>query len=87
MPYGALLIALAEAVLGDDDARLAELRGRIAEQLGTEALVDAAAIVGFFDAIDRVADATGIPLDLERVERTADLRAELGIDAFAEGRV
>jgi len=38
------------------------------------------------NAIDRVADATGIPLDPERVAPTADLRAELGIDIFAEGR-
>jgi hypothetical protein len=31
--------------------------------------------------------ATGIPIDAERVELTADLRAELGIDAFAEDRM
>ena len=83
VPYGALLTGFAEAVLGDDDARLSALRENVAKALGTEALVDAAAIVGFFDAIDRVADATGIPLDPERVGLTADLRAELGIDAFA----
>ena len=42
-------------------------------------------MVGFFNAIDRVADATGIPLDPERLDSTADFRAELGIDGFVEG--
>lgn len=87
MPYGALLIAFAEAVLGEDDARLQQTRSALRQALGDAALVDAAAVVGFFNAIDRVADATGIPLDPERVPQTADLRATLGIDAFTQNRV
>ena len=87
VPHGALLTGFAEAVLGEDDARLAKLRNGIVERLGAAALVDAAAVVGFFNAIDRVADATGIPLDPERVAPTADLRAALGIDAFREARL
>lgn len=87
IPHGRLLVEFAEAVLGSDDFRLAQARKRLGETLGTEALVDAAAVVANFNAIDRVADATGIPIDAERLELTADLRAELGIDAFAEGRV
>jgi hypothetical protein len=86
VPHGALLTGFAEAVLGEDDAWLATLRNDIVERLGAAALVDASAVVGFFNAIDRVADATGIPLDPERVAPTADLRAELGINIFAEGR-
>jgi hypothetical protein len=57
------------------------------QALGIKGLVDAAAVVGFFNAIDRVADATGIPLDPERLESTADFRAELCIDGFVEGRL
>jgi len=87
VPYGALLIAFAEAVLGEDDARLQQTRSALRQALGDAALVDAAAVVGFFNAIDRVADATGIPLDPERVPQTADLRATLGIDAFTQNRV
>ena len=86
VPHAVLLTDFAETVLGEDDAHLARVRNDIFERLGAAALVDAAAVVGFFNAIDRVADATGIPLDPERVAPTADLRAELGIDAFAEGR-
>lgn len=76
----------AEAVLGGDEASLARARMRLTEALGTDALVDAAAVVANFNAIDRIADATGIPIDAERVELTADLRAELGINAFAADR-
>lgn len=60
---------------------------KLTEALGTDAFVDAAAVVANFNAIDRIADATCIPIDSERVELTADLRAELGIDAFAEDRI
>ena len=83
---GKLLVEFAEAVLSDDSERLAGARRSIAETLGAAALVDAAAVVANFNAIDRIADATGIPIDAERVELTSDLRKELGIDAFAEGR-
>lgn len=87
IPQGGLLVEFAEAVLGSDDPHLARVRLKLTETLGTDALVDAAAVVANFNAIDRIADATGIPIDAERVELTADLRAELGIDAFAEERV
>jgi alcohol dehydrogenase class IV len=87
IPHGKLLVAFAEAVLGNDLERLARARRGIAETLGLDALVDAAAVVANFNAIDRIADATGIPIDAERVELTADLRAQLGINAFAEGRL
>ena len=86
IPHGGVLVAFAEAVLGSDDDRLARARARLTAALGAEALVDAAAVVANFNAIDRIADATGIPIDPERVEPTAELRAELGIDAFTEGR-
>jgi len=82
-----LLVEFAEAVVGGDDDRLTRARAELSERLGANGLVDAAAVVGFFNAIDRVADATGIPLDPERLEGTADFRAELGIDRFVEGRL
>ncbi len=73
--------------MAGDDGRLAQARGALNASLCANGLVDAAAVVGFFNAIDRVADATGIPLDPERLEGTADFRAELGIDRFVEGRL
>ena len=86
IPHGALLVSYAEAVLGTDDRRLAEVRASIRAQMGDAALVDAAAIVATFNAIDRVADATGIPIEDAKAASTADLRAALDINAFAERR-
>ena len=86
IPHGALLVSFAEAVLGSDDQRLAIDRARILAELGEAALVDAAAIVATFNAIDRVADATGIPIEDGKAASTADFRAALGINAFAEQR-
>jgi len=38
-----------------------------------------------FNAIDRVANATGIPLEAEKAQASADFRAALGLDRFAVG--
>ena len=86
IPHGALLVAFADAVLGDDDRRLAEIRITIGDKIGGAALVDAAAIVATFNAIDRVADSTGIPIEDGKAASTADVRAELDVNAFAERR-
>jgi len=86
VPHGALLVAFAEAVLGNDDARLSAIRSEIRAKLGDAALVDAAAIAATFNAIDRVADSTGIPIEDAKAAATADFRAALGINAFAENR-
>jgi hypothetical protein len=86
VPHGALLVAFAEAVLGDGDERLATVRAEIRAKLGDAALVDAAAIAATFNAIDRVADSTGIPIEDAKAAATADFRAVLGINAFAENR-
>ena len=80
--HGALLIEFADAVLGDDDQRLARARTAVAGAMGATALVDAAGIAGFFNAIDRVADATGTPLDDKTLADTAELRDQLGINEF-----
>jgi len=80
---GALLLAFADAVLGDDDKRLADARVAIVAAMGEAALVDSAGVAGFFNAIDRIADSTGTPLDDQTIAETEDLRADLGINAFA----
>ncbi len=82
IPHGRLLIEFAETVIGDDDARLTTARGRLLQTLGAAALVDEAGIVATFNAIDRVADATGTPIDEERIEISAGMRADLGINQY-----
>jgi hypothetical protein len=83
VPDGNLLIAFAEAVLGEDDRALARARQALIEAAGPSGLVDAAAVVGLFNAIDRVADVTGIPLEPEKAAASGDFRAALDLDRFA----
>ena len=83
VPHGRRLVAFAEAVLGED--ALSRARAALSEAIGPAGLVDAAAVVGLFNAIDRVADATGIPLEAEKTEASADFRAALGLDRFDVG--
>jgi len=63
-------------------AAIAALRRAV----GDAGWVDAAAVAATFNAIDRVADATGIPLEPAKAARSADFRGALGIDAWAVSR-
>ena len=85
VPHGRLLVEFAEAVLGEDEEVLNHARAALGAAIGPAGLVDAAAVVGLFNAIDRVADATGIPLEAEKLETSADFRAALGVDRFDVG--
>jgi hypothetical protein len=83
--HGDLLIAFAEAVIGEDDHALMRARDALLAALGPPGLVDAAGVVGLFNAIDRVADATGIPLEPDKAAASADFRAKLDLDRFSVG--
>jgi hypothetical protein len=82
VPQGDLLIDFAEAILGSDAMRLTRARSAIVATMGAAALVDAAGVAGLFNAIDRVADATGTPLEEAKAADTASLRDAIGIDEF-----
>ena len=86
VPHGALLSAFAEAVLGADDAQLDSARNAVVEALGPAALVDAAAVIAAFMQMDRIADATGIPLDDFVVDATNDFCENLGLYNFASAQ-
>ena len=78
-----MLVEFAEAaVRSGREPELADVRARLLDTLGGAALVDAAAVVSIYQGLDRVADATGIPIDTERLEPTADIRDQLGINEF-----
>lgn len=84
VPHGRLLVSFAEAILGGDDRALAHVRAEVIARLGSAALVDAAGVAGLFNAIDRIADSTGIPLEAEKAAATAEIRAKLGIGKYAD---
>jgi len=80
VPHGKLLIEFVEAVIGADDARLAQARQAIHETLGPMALVDAAGAIASFNAVVKVADGSGIQVDDSRQETAARMHEELKLD-------
>jgi hypothetical protein len=81
--HGAELLAFAEAVVRGDDATLAHARATLRAVLSPEAYVEVAAVIAAFNVVDRIADATGIPLDDMMLAMSGDLRAELRLERFA----
>jgi hypothetical protein len=84
---GDVLLALVDATLGDDGAGLERARAAVRSLLGEAALLDAAAVIGGFDGITRIADATGIPLEPPKAEQTADFFDALEIGRFRMEKV
>ncbi len=78
--HGALLIEFAEVMLGADVNLQVRVRQSVQNTLGAAALVDAAAVVASFNAVVKIADATGIPLEAYKAEATRALRQELDLD-------
>ena len=82
VPGAGVLNGYADAFFGADPGALRTARERVGRELGAEAVADAAGIIGIFNAVVRVADATGIPLEQFKAEASHALRADLGIDAW-----
>ena len=85
VPHGATLIEYGEAMLRGDAQRRMRAREAIHRELGAHALVDAAAIVASFNAVVKIADGSGIPLEEFKQKATADLREELGLEKLNNG--
>jgi hypothetical protein len=83
VPHGARLVAFTEAAMGADDARLAGERRALRAVLSPEAFFDVAGVIGAFNVVDRIADATGIPLDAAMTAMSAEVRKELDLARFA----
>ncbi|MGI9607730.1 MAG: hypothetical protein ACR2P0_16495 [Acidimicrobiales bacterium] len=65
-----------------EPAAVADARARLQSAVGNEVMVEAAAVTAAFHGYVRVADGTGIPVDDLVVATSADLRDELGINAY-----
>ncbi len=76
--HGEMLVTFVDATMGLRDRPTADLRSEIGQTLGDAALVDIAAVIATFEATDRIADATGTPLEDYKEEATVDLRREIG---------
>ena len=82
MPHGDALIAFVEAVVGGGD--IAQARRAVRAAVGDAGLVDTCATLASFNAVVKIADGTGIPIEDWKAERTADLRQALDIDRFRQ---
>ena len=80
--HGGRLLAFTDAAMGEDDALLDRERRALCAVLSAEAFVDACALVAAFNVVDRIADATGIPLDPMLQAASGEVRAELGLARF-----
>ncbi len=80
VPHGRLLLDFAEAVLEGVDAVIAPARRALVAAVGEAGFVDAAGVVASFNAVVRIADATGIPVEPFKLAQTVEERAALGID-------
>lgn len=79
---GAALTAYADSFFEEGGAGFAAARDRLRGEIGPEALVDAAGVLAIFNAVVRIADATGIPLEEEKARISADFRGALGINDY-----
>jgi hypothetical protein len=86
VPHGDTLLAFADAALGGDKAVLDRAREAVRLAVGDAGLSDAAAVIGGFDGITRIAEATGIPLEPEKAAQTADFFGALDIGRFRRAK-
>ena len=77
---GSQLLAFTDAALGDGD--LHKVRVALEAVVGWDGVAAAAGVVGNFEMMNRIADATGMPVAAASLARTEEWRAELGLDRF-----
>ena len=80
--YAELLTAFTDAVVKGTPAEVTETRKAVLESMGFEATVDAAAVIGNFQRMNRIADATGLELDTAARFLSSDFHDTLGISGF-----
>lgn len=80
--FGRELSGFVDAFMSRNDDQLAAARDTLAANMGAEGMVEAAAVAGNFQRMVRIADCIGIPIDAPRLEMTAEVREQLGINDF-----
>jgi len=79
VPGGLALVDLVDSMVERDDSARRRAREVVLDQLGPESLVDAAAVFGNFEMMNRVAEGTGIPLPPQTLEREPEMMKTLGL--------
>jgi hypothetical protein len=87
VPGGRELLNFVDAALNRDTSALNAARAAVIAAVGTAGMEDAAAVIGGFDGITRIADATGIPLEPAKAEAAQDFIEVLGINRFQAAKL
>jgi alkylhydroperoxidase family enzyme len=82
LPSGNALLDFVDAVLTGEQDQQNMARDAVVDALGPTGLVDAAGVIANFEMMNRIADATGMPVGKGTLKRTAEWRALIGIDRF-----
>jgi hypothetical protein len=80
IPGGAALIAFVDAVMGVSQEDPDAARDRVIDELDGESLFDAATVYGNFSMMNRVAEATGIPISRQVIDRERATIDVLGLE-------
>ena len=86
VPHSQVLVDFVDAAL-TGKPELNTARVAVVDALGSDGVVDAAAVIGNFQRMTRIADATGIPVDDGTVAFTADIQALLELNNMPSARL
>ncbi len=81
------MLKIAEYSILPGEKSFDDIRAEAIAQLGPEKYVDAVAIAATFNSLDRMANATGIPIEHNKMEMTEGVRAELGLNEMATAKL
>lgn len=76
------LLAFVDATL-DRDTDPAGARAAVVDRLGAPSAVRAAAVIGNFEMMNRLADGIGVPVGRVTMERESQMLGALGLDRIA----
>lgn len=80
IPGGQALVDYVTTVLSGGSVE--EARDRVRDLLGEAATIDAAAVAGNFEMMNRIADGVGMPVGRGTRTRMKDVIEDLGLDRF-----
>ena len=73
---------ITELTMTKEWEQLSQTREEASQIIGEQKVVDTLVVASAFNGITRVADATGIPLDVDTENNTAQMRIDTGIQSF-----
>jgi len=82
IPGGTELLRLVDAVISGESSAIRSAQASVINILNPESMVDAAAVFGNFEMMNRVAEGSGIPVAAQAVERMSSTVEALGLRDF-----